>query len=135
MMFNKRINLFQVWNSKAERYDDFLTKEGDVYQQEVNWPALKDMLGDVTGKTILDAILMPLQQLLEIAARVTGFDWASDAAKSIAKFRADMGVNVTTDESGKPLPTKEPWCLLFFEYWLYISQGWFSSRPNRPQIL
>ena len=60
------------------------------------------------GATILDAILMPLQQLLEIAAKLTGFDWAADAAKSIEKFRADMGVNVTTDESGKPIEAINP---------------------------
>lgn len=55
------------------------------------------------GVTILDAILMPLQQLLEIAAKVTGMDWAKSAASSIEKFRTDMGVNVTGDEA-----TKEP---------------------------
>src|SRR5258706_656868 len=58
------------------------------------------------GVTIIDAILMPLQQLLGIVAKFTGFDWAANAAKGIEKFRADMGVNVTTDESGKPLAEK-----------------------------
>ncbi len=57
------------------------------------------------GKTILDAILMPFQQLMGIIAKLTGFNWAADAAKNLGKFRADMGVNVTTDESGNPLPT------------------------------
>jgi len=47
------------------------------------------------GKTLLDAILMPLQQMLEIVAKVTGFDWAADAAKGLEKFRTDMGVTVT----------------------------------------
>lgn len=58
------------------------------------------------GKTILDAVLMPLQQLLGLVAKFTGWDWASSATKNIEKFRADMGVNVTTDESGNPIEEK-----------------------------
>jgi TP901 family phage tail tape measure protein len=58
------------------------------------------------GITLLDAVIMPLQQVLEIISKLTGFDWASDAAKSLAAFRKDMGVNVTTDENGKSLTEK-----------------------------
>ncbi|MBC7486085.1 MAG: phage tail tape measure protein [Cytophagaceae bacterium] len=55
------------------------------------------------GATLLDAVLMPLQQILEIIAKVTGADWASAAAKDLQSFREKIGVNVTTDESGQPL--------------------------------
>jgi TP901 family phage tail tape measure protein len=55
------------------------------------------------GKTILDAILMPLQQVMKIIADVTGADWAKSAMNNIEQFRKDMGVNVTTDENGQPL--------------------------------
>ena len=48
---------------------------------------------------------MPLQQLLEIVAKFDPTDLASEAAAKISKFRADLGVNVTTDESGEPLET------------------------------
>jgi TP901 family phage tail tape measure protein len=58
------------------------------------------------GKAILDAILMPIQQVLEIIAKVTKADWATDAVQSIEKFRKDLGVNVTTNESGDPIADK-----------------------------
>jgi TP901 family phage tail tape measure protein len=46
------------------------------------------------GKTILDAVLQPFQQLLSIIAKVTGFKWAENAAAGLNKFRAEMGVNM-----------------------------------------
>lgn len=55
------------------------------------------------GKTILDAVLMPLQQVLKIISAVTGADWAAKAMADVEQFRAQMGVNVTTDENGQPL--------------------------------
>jgi TP901 family phage tail tape measure protein len=58
------------------------------------------------GKTIIDAVLMPIQQALTLIAKLTGFDWASNAAKSIDTFRTNIGVNTTTDESGNQLPDK-----------------------------
>lgn len=58
------------------------------------------------GATLLDAILMPLQQILSLIAKVSGFEWAANAASSIEKFRSDIGVNVDTDENGNPLPGK-----------------------------
>lgn len=56
------------------------------------------------GATLLDAVLMPIQQIVELIANITGATWAENAVKSIQKFRADLGVNTTTDESGQPLP-------------------------------
>jgi TP901 family phage tail tape measure protein len=55
------------------------------------------------GATILDAILMPLQQVAKIIADLTGSEMAANAVKSIEAFRKGMGVNVTTDESGESL--------------------------------
>ena len=76
-----------------------------------NWEMIKKAFSEggilaglkAIGATILDAILMPLQQVLKVISNLTGFDWAADAMKSIESFRAGMGVNVTTDESGNPL--------------------------------
>lgn len=61
------------------------------------------------GKIFIDAILMPLQQLLQIAAKLPGKagEWAATGADKIEQFRNSMGVNTTTDESGNPLPAKE----------------------------
>jgi TP901 family phage tail tape measure protein len=59
------------------------------------------------GKVLLDAILMPAQQLIGIIADFTGAEWAKNAVKNIDAFRANLGVNTTTDESGNPLPGKE----------------------------
>ena len=56
------------------------------------------------GATILDALLMPLQKILEIASKIPGVGkFAASAASKLADFREGLGVNVTTDESGKPL--------------------------------
>lgn len=52
------------------------------------------------GKVILDSVLMPLEQMMLLIAKITGADWASDAAAGIAKFRKDLGVNVSTEENG-----------------------------------
>jgi TP901 family phage tail tape measure protein len=53
------------------------------------------------GKVLLDAVLNPLQQIIELVAKVTGADWATNAAKSLEAFRSDMGVNIATDEPAK----------------------------------
>ncbi|HXP52169.1 MAG TPA: phage tail tape measure protein [Bacteroidia bacterium] len=58
------------------------------------------------GATLLDAVLMPLQQILSIIAKVTGFEWAENAVKSIEGFREKIGANTTTDESGESFHKK-----------------------------
>ncbi|MGR3177836.1 MAG: phage tail tape measure protein [Candidatus Anammoxibacter sp.] len=55
------------------------------------------------GATILDAVLMPLQQVFELIAKLTGADFAVSAAAEIAQFREKLGINVTTDETGKEI--------------------------------
>jgi TP901 family phage tail tape measure protein len=54
------------------------------------------------GVTLLDAVLMPLQQILATVGKLTGAEWATNAAKSIEAFRADMGVNVAGGETETP---------------------------------
>jgi TP901 family phage tail tape measure protein len=56
------------------------------------------------GVTLLDAVLMPLQQILSVAARLPGKmgQLAAEGAKSIEAFRADMGVNVAGGETETP---------------------------------
>lgn len=55
------------------------------------------------GAAIFDIILMPLQQIIDIVANLSGFEWAENAAKNLKQFRADIGANVTTDASGEAL--------------------------------
>jgi uncharacterized protein (UPF0371 family) len=45
---------------------------------------------------------MPLQQILATVGKLTGAEWATNAAKSIEAFRADMGVNVAGGETETP---------------------------------
>lgn len=79
-----------------------------------NWDMIKKSFSEggilsgikAIGKTIFDAILQPLQQLFGLIAKWTDADWAKSAADEIGKFRNEMGVNVTTDENGKPLSGK-----------------------------
>lgn len=62
------------------------------------------------GSIFIDAILMPLQQLLQIASKLPGKagEWAASGAAKIEAFRANtLGVNTTTDESGNSLDKKE----------------------------
>jgi TP901 family phage tail tape measure protein len=64
------------------------------------------------GKVLLDSVIMPVQQLLEIVSRVTGAEWAENAAKSIEKFRNSLGVKVeqgtaSAATSERATPTKE----------------------------
>lgn len=58
------------------------------------------------GKTILDAFLMPVQQLLELVAKFTGAEWATNALKNVEKFRKDLGVNMETEVTGDQADTK-----------------------------
>ena len=51
------------------------------------------------GKTILDSVLMPLQQLLSIAAKFDPTGVAAKAAAGIEKFRGELGLNVGSSES------------------------------------
>lgn len=55
------------------------------------------------GKVLLDAVLMPVQQLMGIVSKLTGWDWASKAVSGIESFRKALGVNITTDENGNNL--------------------------------
>lgn len=56
------------------------------------------------GATILDAILMPLQQVLSLIGKVTGANWAISAAEGLEGFRKSLGVNVETDPEGSNNP-------------------------------
>lgn len=80
-----------------------------------NWEMIKKSFTDggflsgikAIGATILDAILMPLQAVLKLVAKVTGAKWAQSAVDSLQGFRESLGVNLTTDEGGKPLVNPE----------------------------
>lgn len=78
-----------------------------------NWDMIKQSFSEggilsglkAIGVTILDAILMPLQQVFKLLSTLPGVgDFAAKAVEGIEKFRNDLGVNVTTDESGNRLP-------------------------------
>ena len=52
------------------------------------------------GKTLLDVVLLPLQQILELVAKFTGADWATKAAESVAGFRQGLGVQTAMTANG-----------------------------------
>lgn len=64
------------------------------------------------GATLLDAVLMPLKQLLDIIAKIDPTGVAAKASAGLEQFRKGLGVNVTTDESGNykqdPTPLLNP---------------------------
>lgn len=49
------------------------------------------------GITLLDAVLMPLQQIVGLIANVTGAEWAKNAVAGIEAFRAGLGIDVKGD--------------------------------------
>lgn len=57
------------------------------------------------GSMMLDVILYPLQQILEIIGKVTGFDWAANSAKGIEAFRMKLGGE---EESKAPVQVINP---------------------------
>lgn len=68
-----------------------------------NWDMIRDSFTNggilegikAIGITLLDAIIMPLQQMVELVAKVTGAEWAENFAKDIARFRQEIGaINV-----------------------------------------
>ena len=56
------------------------------------------------GVVILDYVLGPLQTVLEIISKLTGFEWVDKAVAGIEKFRQKMVLNAIYDEQGKPRP-------------------------------
>jgi TP901 family phage tail tape measure protein len=61
------------------------------------------------GATLLDVLLMPLNQVLELIAKFTGADWASSAAKGIEEFRKKLEVNVDSEPTDdEPHPEVNP---------------------------
>jgi len=68
-----------------------------------NWQMIKDAFTNggilegikAIGKVLLDAVLMPIQQIVELISNITGADWAAKAAENIKAFRAELGVNVS----------------------------------------
>jgi TP901 family phage tail tape measure protein len=57
------------------------------------------------GKTLLDTVLYPMQQLMELIAKFTGADWAKSAAGGIKDLRSAMGVNMGGGEERESLNT------------------------------
>ena len=77
-----------------------------------NWDAVVDAFtsGGIiaglkkVGAILIDALLMPLQQLLELVSKVPGVgDLAASGAAKILELRENLGVNTETDESGAPI--------------------------------
>lgn len=53
------------------------------------------------GKAFVDAILVPAQQMLGIISKLTGWEWATSAAKGIEDLRKEMGVAALNPEAEK----------------------------------
>jgi TP901 family phage tail tape measure protein len=77
-----------------------------------NWDMIVDsfknkgILGGLKaiGVTLIDALLMPVQQLLGLLAKIPGIGAKIQiGADKIGDLRARLGVNTTTDEKGRPL--------------------------------
>ncbi len=67
-----------------------------------NWEDIKKVFSEEgilegikkIGLVIFDSLLMPIQQLMEIASNIPGVGgWAKSAAESISQYRKDLGLN------------------------------------------
>jgi len=52
------------------------------------------------GKVLIDSLLMPLQQLLEIVGNIPGMDIATKGAEAIQRMRDDLGLDVDATGAG-----------------------------------
>ena len=77
-----------------------------------NWDMIKKSFSEggilegfkAIGKVILDSVLMPVQQLMQLIAKIPGMQKRMQPRiDKMQNFREGLGVNTTTDESGKPL--------------------------------
>jgi TP901 family phage tail tape measure protein len=86
-----------------------------------NWSAISEAFANgnivdgflLIGATILDAVLMPLQQVFELMAKIPGVgSFAQAGADQIEKFRAELGLNTegnneTAQVVNSPAATEE----------------------------
>jgi tape measure domain-containing protein len=75
-----------------------------------NWDMIKKSFSEggiiegfkAIGKTILDAVLYPIQKVLDAVAAFTGFEWAKNASQGIEDFRKAMGTAAELNVAAKP---------------------------------
>ena len=104
------------WNDWGAAVSLFLGPLGIVISMiqsfRRNWDMIKKSFADggilegfkAIGRVILDSILQPVQQLLELIAKIPGMASSMQPAiDKIQSYREGLGVNTTTDESGNPL--------------------------------
>ncbi len=63
----------------------------DSFKKGGLWSGIKAI-----GAVLLDAVLLPLQQVAEILYNLTGANWAADAVKQIDALREAMGVDTNS---------------------------------------
>jgi 2-polyprenyl-3-methyl-5-hydroxy-6-metoxy-1,4-benzoquinol methylase len=99
LIFRRMTDTASVWNRLAGFWDQHL-KEGNAFQQKLIMPTTDALLGDVTGKNVLDACCGNgnyARRLAERGARVMAFDGAAafiDAAR--ARTPANLPVEYQT---------------------------------------
>ena len=76
LLLNHVMSFFNKWEGIKKSFKDGSFLEG-----------IKSI-----GLALYDAILYPMMQLLEIIGRVTGFDWATNAAARLQAHRENMGI-------------------------------------------
>lgn len=60
------------------------------------------------GAVILDSVLYPLEQIMSVIAKITGADWAANAASGLKDFRASLDLKTEEDNSVVPVnPERE----------------------------
>ena len=89
---------------------------GFIVSLHKNWQMVTDaftnggILGGIKaiGKVMLDALLYPVQQLLEMVDKIPGIDIAGDFAKDIQKFRMSLGVETAGSIGNEPQEEYKP---------------------------
>ncbi len=115
VMIGLVIVITRKWNEWGAALSVFLGPIGMVISAiqafRRNWEMIKEsfstggIIGVIKaiGKTILDSLLMPIQQLLNLLAKIPGHGFLASGANAIQKVRNYIGSDSGTDESGNPM--------------------------------
>jgi len=101
------MNSYNQWNSSVSWYDQNMGENGDTLNKEIIFPALLEMIGNVTGKKILDSGCgsgYVSAYIAEKAQSVMGTDFANGFVELCKKkYEAKSNLSFQQQDITKPM--------------------------------